>query len=448
MHVVIVGAGEVGYHVAERLAAERHDVVVVDLDRNRLEYVSSHLDVAIVEGSGASPAILDKAGIARAGMLLAVTSSDEVNLVCCVSARHVKDLRKIARVSNPDFYTEGSRLRPDVFGVDVLINPERELALETLRLLQSTAASDVAVFAGGAVQLVELTVAENAPIAGRRLADVGAEQENRPILTVAIERDGETIVPSGTAQIQSGDRLYVVAATREIPRALELCGYEQASLRRVMIAGGSVEAFYLAELLEEQGVHATLLVRDRARAQDLAERLEKALVLHGDATDIELLEMEGVGGVDAFVALTEEDDTNILSSLVAKHAGAKQVITLVNRSEYVPLARRIGIDAAVSPRMSAANAILRYVRRGSVTRVATFKGSKGEAIAFNVSPQSSLIDRPLAEVDFPDGAIVAAIVRGMHVTVPRGGNTLQVGDTAVVFALPDAVDAVTKLFPT
>ncbi len=180
----------------------------------------------------------------------------------------------------------------------------------------------------------------------------------------------------------------------------------------------------------------------------MAEKLDKALVLHGDATDVELLELEGVGGMDAFVALTEEDDTNLLSALIAKHAGAKQVITLVNKSEYVPLARRVGLDAAVSPRLSAANAILRLVRRGSVTRVATFKGSDAEAISFEVTDRSPLAGRSLADAHFPKGAIVAAVVRGVEVTVPRGDYVIQPGDSAIVFALPEAVEDVMSLFPT
>jgi trk system potassium uptake protein TrkA len=448
VRAIVVGVGEVGYHVAERLANEKHDVVVVDLEPRRLEYVANHLDVAVVEGSGASPAVLHRAGLGRADMLLAVTSQDEVNLVSCMAARGRTGILRVARVSNPDFYEEGEHPDPEQFGVDVMINPERELALETVRLLQSTAATDIAVFADGAVQLIGLTVSPDAPIAGRRLAEIGVEEGGRAMLTVAIIRDGQTVVPSGSSEVQAGDHLYVVAAAPDIPRALELCGHRQESLNRVMIAGGSREAFYLAKLLQQHNVQVTLLIQERARAQELAERLEKALILHGDATDVELLELEGVGGVDAFVALTDEDETNILSALVAKHAGAKQVITLVNRVQYIPLARRVGLDAAVSPRLSAANAILRYVRRGSVTRVTTFKDSDGEAIGFRVSPKSPLVGHTLAEARIPHGAIVAAIVRGRQVTVPRGHDVLRPGDTAIVFALPSAVAAVTKLFPT
>jgi trk system potassium uptake protein TrkA len=191
-----------------------------------------------------------------------------------------------------------------------------------------------------------------------------------------------------------------------------------------------------------------LIVHDRHRAQELAERLHRALILNGDATDVELLEVEGVGDMDAFVALTDEDQTNILTALVAKHAGAKQVVTLLNKLEYVSLARAIGLGAAVSPRLSAANAILRQVRRGSVTRVATFKDTDAEAISFTVSAASPLVGQPLMETEFPEGTIVAAIIRGDTVIVPRGTDQLKTGDTAIVFALQTSVAPVTKLFPS
>ncbi len=448
MSVVIVGAGEVGYHVAERLANEGRQVVVVDLDADRLDYVQSHLDVGVIEGNGASPAVLERADIAQATLFIAVTSVDEVNLVGCTAARGKPGMVKVARVSNPDFYTEVARLRPERFSVDVMINPERELAFDTLQLLQSTVATDIAAFAGGKLQLISLQVTEDAPITNRTLADVTAELGRLPLLTAAIERDGQTLVPDGSTVVRAGDQVYIIATIDAVNKALELTGHQHTELTRVMIAGGSVEAFYLAQMLQEHKVHATLLVQDRARAQELAEKLHKALILVGDATDVELLEVEGVGDMDAFVALTDEDQTNILSSLVAKQAGAKQVVTLVNKLQYVSLARRIGLDAAVSPRLSAANAILRQVRRGSVTRVATFKDTDAEAISFTVSPECPVAGVPLKDADFPDGTIVAAIVRGETVIVPRGDDQIEPGDTAIVFALHDAVGPVTKLFPS
>lgn len=448
MRVIVVGAGEVGYHVADRLAKEQHDVVVVDVEPERLDYVQSHLDVAVVEGSGASPAALKRAGLNDAGLLLAVTSVDEVNLVCCMAARGGAGLVRVARVSNPDFYEERAQLQPELFGVDLLINPERELALETFRLLQSTAATDLIVFAQGAVQLLGLRVTETAPVVGRTLAAIGAQERHRPLLTVAVERDGATLVPTGGTELRAGDNVYIIAAASEIPHALELTGHEHATVQRVMLGGGSVETYYLARLLQQHGVQGVAVVEDRGRAQDLAEKLDRTLVLSGKVTDVELLELEGVGSMDAFVALTESDEANIISSLVAKQAGTKQVITLINKSDYVPLARRIGLDVAVSPRLSAANAILRYVRRGSVTRVATFRDIDAEVMSLGVTAGSPVVGRPLADVEFPEGAIVGAILRGGSVVVPRGNDVLRVGDSAIVFALPNAVQRVVGLFPS
>ena len=450
MRVVVVGAGEVGYHVAERLSNEKHDVVVVDIVPERLEYVQTHLDVAVVEGSGASPSVMEMAGIRNAGLLTAVTSIDEVNLVCCMSVRGSKELVKVARVSNPDFYADGAHLRPELFGVDVMINPERELALETIQLLAATAATDVAAFAGGAVQVVGLKVTDDAPIAGRTFASIGSETGSGAMLTVALSRNEETIVPSGSTRVMAGDQLYFVATDATMSHSLEMCGYHQETVHRVMIAGGSHEAYYLAQLLRQHRGQAIMLVKERDRAQELAEKLDQALVLNGDATDVELLEMEGVGGVSAFVALTDHDETNIIAALLAKHAGAKQVVTLVNKMDFMTVAKLIGLETVVSPRLSAANAILRYVRRGSVTRVATFKESDAEAIEFEVSAASPLIGHKLAEIEFPEGAIVAAIVReaGAEAIVPRGDDELHEGDTAVIFALPEAVGPVTELFPS
>jgi trk system potassium uptake protein TrkA len=447
MHIVVVGAGEVGYYVAERLSGQQHDVVVVDVDGARLEYVANHLDVGVVEGSGTSGAVLEQAGIGHADLLLAVTSVDEVNLVCAMSARGSERIVKIARVSNPDFYADQRNLRPEAFGVDVLINPERELALETMRLLKSTAATEVAVFAGGSVQLLGVTVTADARVVGHRLADVAASEGDRPLLTVALDRDGRTLIPSGQTEIRAGDHLYLAALPEEIPHAMELLGYEHTRVRRVMITGGSVEAFYLCELLQQHRVETTLLVSDRQRAQELAEKLGKVLVLQADPTDIELLELEGAGGADGFVAMTEADELNIISSLVAKQAGAHHVITVVNKKDYIPVCRRVGLDAAVSPRLSAANAILRYLRPGSVTRVVTLGDNEAEAISFDVTEASPVAGHRLADVEFPPGSIVAAVTRGQKVFVPRGTDTLEVGDAAIVFALREAVARVTELFP-
>jgi trk system potassium uptake protein len=446
MRVIIVGAGEVGFHLAERLSQENQDVVVVEADPERAERASELLDIMTVVGNGASIPVLEEAGIRQARILLAVTSQDEVNLISCLAGSRLGADFTIARISNPDYYTRGSVLSRERLGIDLMINPEREAARETFQLLQSAAATDVANFAEGRVQLVGLVVREGAPVVGKSLARLGVELKEYHYVLAAIVRGNETIIPVGSSRIEAGDHIYVLSPTSEVPSIPPLAGYEPFVLRRVMIAGGSAEGLFLAELLEEHGIECTILDRDRRRCLELAEALPRALVLHADATDLELLDLEGVSGIDGFVAATGNDETNLLSSLLAKSVGARKVVSLIEKFEYLPLVPRVGLDAAVSPRMSAVNAILRYVRRGRVTTVATLKGIDAEAIEFRVAESSAIANRLIAELSFPSGAIIGTIVRGDIVLIPRGPDVVLPGDEVIVFALPEAIPEVEKFF--
>lgn len=435
-----------GFHLARRLSEEGQDVVVIESNEERASYVGEQLDVLTVVGNGASLPILQQAGIARAELMLAVTSHDEVNVLSCLAASRHQVRFKVARVSNPEYYQEDSVLSREQLGIDLLINPERECAWETFQLLNSEAATDLARFAEGKLQLIGLRVREGAQVAGKTLAELDQQLTGRHYVTVALVRDGVTEIPRGWTRIEAGDQLFVMAPTPEMPAIPPLAGYEAFKLRRVMIAGGSEEAFHLARYLEENDVGCTILDVDRRRCVELAEQLPKSLILHGDATDLDLLEMEGVEGVDGFVAFTGHDETNMLSSLLAKHSGARKVISLINRFEYVRLVAKVGIDAAVSPRLSTVNAILRYVRRGNVESVATLKGISAEALELIVGPGASVRGRQLMEVDFPTRAVLAAIIRGGNVIMPRGRDTVEAGDRVVVFALPDAIEDIERLF--
>ena len=446
MKVLIVGAGEVGFHLAERLSQENQDVVVIEANPERAEFTSEQLDVLTVVGNGASLPVLEKAGVRGARMLLAVTSRDEVNLIACLAANRMGVEYTIARISNPEYYARGSVLSREQLGIDLMINPERECAWETYQLLQSAAATDVAQFAEGRVQLIGLVVREGAPVAGRTLAQLGEELRGRRYVTAAIVRDGRTTIPKGGDSIEAGDQIFLLAPTSEIAGIPPLAGYERFTLRRVMIAGGSEEAEYLAEVLEEHGIECTILDNDRKRCLELAERLPRSLVLHADATDLELLEMEGVAGIDGFVAATGNDETNLLSSLLAKTVGARKVVSLVHKFDYLPLVPKVGVDAAVSPRMSTVNAILRYVRRGRVMSVATLKGIGAEAIEFSVGPGSRIADKRLSELNFPAGGIVGTIIRDGEIVVPRGDVHVIPGDEVIVFALPEAISEIEEYF--
>lgn len=446
MQILVIGAGAVGYHLAQRLSAEGHDVVVVESSAERAEQVGQELDVLSVTGNGGALPVLRRAGVAKADMLLGVSGSDEANLIACLAASRLEVPVKVARVSNPDYYPAGSVLSREQLGVDLMINPERECALETMQLLRSAAATDLARFSNGRVELIGLRVAEDASIAGKTLERIDRELEHRNYITAAIVREGRTEIPTGRSRIEAGDLIYVLAPTPDVPDVSRLAGYEPAPLRQVMIAGGSEEAFYLAQLLEKHDVACTILDVDRERCVELAEALPKALVLHGDATRLDLIELEGVAEVDGFVAYTHHDDTNMLACLLAKTRGARRTVSLVDRPEYIPLVDKVGIDAAVSPRLSTANAILRYVRRGNVLSVATVKGVDAEALELDIGPDAPIVGRPLREVDFPEGGLLGLIVRDDRIIIPRGDDAVEAGDTVIVFSLPDAIPALERLF--
>lgn len=447
MRVIVVGAGEVGFHLAQRLSEEHQDVIVIESDPGAADHASQQLDVQTIVGNGASLSTLEQAAVRKASMLLAVTSQDEVNLIACLAAKRLGVEYTVARISNPDYYQEDAVLSREHLGIDLMVNPERECAGDTVRLLQNAAFTEVAEFADGRVQLVGLRVKEGAPVAGRTIRELREQFEGGyHYVTAAIVRGGKTIIPKAESTIEADDHIYLLAPTSEMDDVPPLAGYDKFELRRVMIAGGSAEGQYIAELLEEHGVGVTILDHDRRRCVELAEQLPRALVLHADATDLELLEMEGVSGIDGFVAATGHDETNVLSSLLAKEAGAKKVLSLVHKFEYLKLVPAVGVSATISPRISAVNAILRRVRRGRVMTVASLSGIDAEAIEFEVTNESRIAGQALRDVDFPKGGVVGTILRGDEIILPRGTDVLHPGDDVIVFALPDAIPHIEILF--
>lgn len=446
MRILILGAGDVGVHLAEQLARENHDVVVIEQDRDRARTMQDYLDALVIEGNGASLTTLENAGITKTDLLLAVTSHDEINIMACLSAAQYDVPKRIARVSKPDYYDHTGILPPERLGVDLMINPERECAIESYQLLQSAAAAEFAQFESGLVQLIGVRVKPNAPVAGKRLLEIGRLVGAVRALVVAIAREGETIIPTGATRIEEGDQVFILGEPAHMADVLPLAGYERFDLRRVIIAGGSREAWFLAHMLEEHRIGCTIIERSRHRAFELSEGLRRSLVLHGDATDLELLEMEGTGEADGFVAYTGSDETNLLSCLLAKNLGTPRVISLIDRFNYLPLVARVGVDAAVSPRLAAVNAILGHVRSGPVLAVATLKGTRAEGVEFNVSSRFRFRDTPLSEVKLPQGSLIGAIIRGDRVIIPGGGDRIQAGDRVVVFVLPEALRQVEDLF--
>jgi trk system potassium uptake protein TrkA len=446
MRIIIIGAGAVGFHLAERLSEEEQDVVVIDNDPRRAERIGDQLDVLAIAGNGASVPVLEEAGTADAALFLAVTNRDEVNIIACLAADMMGAGNTVARLSDPEFYLEGSVLSQERLGIDLMINPEREAAWETYQLLGSEAATELVRFAEGRVQLIGLRVLPDAPVAGKSIEELDRELVDTHFTTVAVSRDGETQIPRGATTLEAGDHVFLVVPSSELQSIPPLAGYDSYRLRRVMIAGGSQEAVYLAKYLAQHGVACTIIDMDRARCVDLSEQLPNALVLHGDATDLELLEMEGVSDVDGFVAYTNRDSTNMLSSLLAKASGARKVVSLLHNFRYIPLVTRVGIDAAVSPRLSAVNTILRYLHHGNVSRVVTLKGIEAEAIEVRIGARSRALGTPLRDLELPDSGVVGAIIRRAEVITPRGDDAVQQDDRVILFAMPSAMQKLENMF--
>lgn len=441
MRIVIVGAGAVGSHLAERLSIEGQDVVVIDNDPVRLEQIQGSLDILTVQGNGASPAILEAAGINKAELLIAVTSNDAVNVLACHAAARLGVPRKIARV-------EDSALRDElqILGVDVVIDPEEQLAQDLLTLVSEGGISEHATFGDGSLSLIGGYVQPDAPLANLTLEELRNQVTDWDWLVTAIIRSGEPFVARGESTVEEGDHVLIATKTDLIGELAPLLGITIHKAKRVMIFGAGRLARLTANLLCENGIAVTLIDEDERLTRKVADECQGVIVVNGDPMDADLLRAEGVQFVDDVLALTNRDEVNVVASLAAKGLGAKNAIARYHRLDYVSLLNETRVDSGVSSRLSAANAILRYVRRGRVHSVVTFQDSDLEAIELQVDPASSAIGKTLADIGLPKTAIVAGIIRAGKTIIPRGQTIITPGDRIVAVALPEAVQAVEKTF--
>ncbi len=447
LKIIIVGAGEVGYYLADRLSLEGHDIVVVDSHEDKIKRLERHLNVMAIRGSGASAKVLEKAGIKETDLFVAVTNSDEINLIACLLAREYGVPRKVARVRSEDYLSPGSPLNEQKLGIDLIINPTRVLADEIVRLSEITEATDWAEFARGRVVLLGYQVREGCPLAGMSLADLRELRALYDFVIVAIIRDGETIIPGGEDQIRVGDRIFIITKKRDIPAVEYLLGFTTKTPSRVFIIGGGQVGFSVAKQMEAKKVEVYLVEKDPGRCEELAELLHHTVVLNIDGLEAQELLKEGIDRADIVISVTDSDTVNILSALLAKHHGAQKCIVRIDRPDFIPLLGRLGIDVALSPRLLAANQILKFVRRGQILSVATFLGSEAEVVEM-VVPDTDYFrgGRRLVELEFPKGAVVGAIYRAGEVLIPKGETSLFPGDDLVIFAKREALPRLEKLF--
>jgi len=445
MKIIIVGAGEVGFNIAQRLSEENHDVVVIDKDHNKINHIQTVIDVQAIVGSGTSPSVLTDAGIRETDIIVAATDSDEANLIACFYAQYLTDyITKIARVRNPDYTEHTEIFKQNFLNIDLIINPQSEMVNSMLRLIEVPEASEVIDFVDGRIKLIGITIKEDSPLVGRKLSSF--QDFEHALLVGVIVRGEEVIIPSGQDTIQPKDLLYCVTHRDEISTLFGLLNVREAGLHRIVIVGGGTTGLALAMSLDKMNINTKIIEKDSQRCLELAEKLEKVVVLNGDGTDRDFLTEENITDVDVMVVITGDEENNVLISLLGKALGAKKTVTRIGKLSYIPLVSAIGIDTVVSPRLSAIRAILQFIRKGKVVCVAPLKAEVAEVIEFEALETSDIVNTPLSEVKFPKEAIVGAIVRGEEIIIPRGHNMIKPHDHLIIFALKGAIQKLEKLF--
>jgi trk/ktr system potassium uptake protein len=446
LKVLIVGAGEVGFHIASHLARENKDVVVVDKDSAAIRRVSDNIDVQVVNGSGSSPVILQEAGIKEAEILLAVTDSDETNLGACLVADLISpSTKKIARIRHADYDEYHEIFREQAPHIDTIINPEIEVVKTIHRLMNVPGAVEVGEFAYGRLVFVGIHLDGSARLSGVCLSDIYSRIGKKSPLISAVVREEELIIPRGKHRLKAGDLIYFISEKESLMESLSIFDKQMEPLNRVMIVGGGSIGFRLASLLEEDSVHTKIIEKNPDRCSTLAENLNKAVVLHGDGSDQELLREENVQDMDVVVTLTDDEETNILTSLLAKRMGAPKTITKISKFSYFPLMSMIGLEQVVSPRLSAINTILLHIRTGKVLAAKSIKGEQAEVMEAVALETSDIVGKPLKEIAIPRGALVTGIMRENRIIIPTGESVIAPNDRIIIFAKKQAIPQVEKI---
>ena len=435
MRIIVVGIGKVGSTVAQDLAREGHEVVIVDKNRQVVEELGDRCDLLGICGNGATLEVQQEAGIAKAELFLALTSSDEYNILCCVMARKNGARHVIARVRNPDYYAQMPFLR-DQLGLSMAINPEMEAAAAISRMLRFPSATNLELFAKGRLEMAEVTLPAGTPLEGLRLHQLG--KFGLQVLVCAVERDGELVIPTGDFALHAGDHINITADHDDMSAFFKKLGLYQDSVRSVLIVGGGKIGYYLAGQLLRLGMRVRIIEQNEATCEFLSANLPKATILHGDGTDQELLEEENIAAADACVALTGVDEENIIVSMFANTKKVKKVIAKVNRANLLGILRSVGLESVTSPRTVTSERVLRYVRaisnaRGSsVQTLYRLHGGRMEALEFSVAEQARFTGRTLQQLTFKPGVLIAGIVRRGRLIHPQGSDTLQPGDLVTV----------------
>ena len=445
MRILIVGAGIVGYNLAQELSHEGHDIAIVDQDPERVRRITDTLDVMAVEGNACLPSVLMKAGIKSSEMMIAVTDKDEINLLSCFLASRFEVPKRFARLRNMEFTAKDSIFSPEEIFIDQAINPGQIIVETILKILETPGVVSVAEYADGEVLLRECDVPDNAPIAGKTIEDIRNITQMDSFLIVAIVRDGELVIPKDQDILQAGDRFYTLIDKEFLPFLLPMLNRTMDQVEKIIIYGATSTSTQLALALEENMRDVCIIEPSREKAHRAADQLTRTVVQHGSGTDMDLFNEINMKDADFFLALSHDDENNILSALLAKKYGAKRALVITHDPEYLPILDSIGMDITINPRLITVSAILKHLRKGQVMSV--FKLIEdAEVMEIGVQEDSSIANKLIGKINFPKGAIIGALLRQGEMLLPNDEVTIEAGDSVIVVALPGTIEKIEKLF--
>ncbi|GMN10500.1 Trk system potassium transporter TrkA [Croceitalea sp. MTPC9] len=448
MKIIIAGAGEVGFHLAKLLSYESQDIILIDTDKESLSYADNHLDIRVLKGDATSISVLQDANVESSDLVIGVTASETTNLTLCLLAKQLGSKRTIARISNTEFVDNKDLIKFKELGIDELISPEELAANEIQLLLNQSAFNDTYEFEEGLLTMVGVFLPKTAPFVGKMVKEAATIFPELHFMPIALQRMGTqyTVIPRGDTVFKEGDQLYFITSAEGVDELYKLTGMKKKEIKNVMILGGSKVGCKTANYLCNNKFNVKLIEKNKDKAFDIADTLPNALVINGDGRNVELLDEESLNSMDAFIAVTGNSETNIMSCLVAKSKNIKKTIALVENMDYFQLSHSIGIDTLINKKLLAANNIFRYIRRGEVLALTRLTNLNAEILEFEVKSTSLVNGEIIKELDFPRDAIIGGVIRDGKGIIALGDFKILEGDKVVVCCLPKAISRIEKLF--
>lgn len=448
MKIIIAGAGEVGFHLAKLLSYESQEITLIDVDKESLAYADTHLDIKVIKGDATSIAILKEARIEMSDLFIAVTASETTNITVCVLAKQLGSKHTIARITNTEFINHKDEVGFTKFGIDELISPESLAASEIELSLKQSSFNDTYEFEDGALTMVGLTLSQSASFVGKTVKEAAEIFPEIHFVPIAIQRFGTqfTLIPRGDTKFKRGDNVVFVTSEGGGEELCKLTGKANTEIKNVMILGGSQIGYKTARDLSEKGFNVKLLEKNKERAFDIADDLPNVLVIQSDGRNVDLLDEENIGDMDAFIAVAGNSETNIMSCLVAKSKGVNKTIALVENMDYFELSHSVGIETLINKKLLAANNIFRYIRKGEVVAMTKLSNMNAELLEFEVKSTSAICNKVIKDINFPRSAIIGGVIRNGLGVIALGSFKIEEGDRVVVCSLLQSIKGVEKLF--